>query len=79
MQEFTIVGIKAVDFDTKEGQHMKGVKLFVTGEDDKVEGLMTDSFFLSYEKFSNLDQYHVGDEIVIYYNRYGKVDSLTAA
>lgn len=79
MLDCKIVGLKQVDFNTKEGQHMEGVKIYITCEDDKVDGLMTDAFFLQKEKFPDVSNLHIGDDIIIYFNRYGKVDSLSAA
>lgn len=74
-----IVGMKQVNFETREGQHMEGVKIFITCEDDKVDGLMTDSFFLTRDKFPDADKLVVGSDVIVYFNRYGKVDSLAAA
>lgn len=79
MGQFKIVGMKDVNFETKEGQRMTGTKIYVTCEDEKVDGLMTDSFFLTQEKFPHAGDFHVGDDIIVYYNRYGKPDSIVAA
>lgn len=77
MFECSIVGIKLVDFE-KDGQRMIGVKIYVTAESEKVEGLMTDSFFFSREKFPEAQKLVVGDSVIVYFNRYGKPNSIVA-
>lgn len=73
-----IVGLKRVDFQDKDGDKIQGMKVFVNYPEDKVEGMATDSFFLSDSKFANyFDALYVGSPIEVHYNKYGKIFSVT--
>lgn len=47
-------GIQDLDFETKDGDVIKGVKLFISYSDDNVDGYRTDDKFLSAAKCKQL-------------------------
>ena len=76
---YHVVGIrKNMSFNTKDGGEMSGLKLPLICPDDHVEGMATDSFFISskascYQTAASLKP---EDDIEIFFNRYGKIDSI---
>ena len=71
---YRVVGIKDVNFKAKDGTEVKGLKLFVTYDDEKVEGVGTDSFFLSDNRQTEFGYLPIlDDEIEIRYNRFGSI------
>lgn len=76
---YHVVGIrKGMSFNTKEGGEMSGLKLHLTCPDDRVEGMATDSFFISSKSacYQAALSLHPEDDIDIYFNRYGKIDAI---
>lgn len=75
----TIIGIENVDY-VKDGKPIKGQR-FHTTEDIPVGrgmGKMGDKFFMSDSKLATLDfSPTVGDNVAVYYNRYGSVSHIT--
>lgn len=72
-----VVGFKGLDFKTKDGQQISGVKLFLEYQEDKTNGVCTDSAFLSDRRLEECDYIPaVGDEIELMYNRYGKITTI---
>lgn len=78
---YHVVGIRRdMSFDTKDGGKMSGLKLHLTCQDDRVDGCATDSFFVS----SNASCYQAAaslqpeEDIEIFFNRYGKIDSIVS-
>lgn len=69
-----VVGIKKIDYQSKQGHRVIGKKFYVTyspGEkDDSISGIYTDSFYTSCEA---ADIVAVGDEITPLYNKFGSV------
>lgn len=77
---YEIIGIRPVDFTSKEGNHITGYTIFIAGEDDHTRGRYTDKFFMSAQKWDNLPYiFDVGDRINLLYNRYGKVQTIEQA
>ena len=77
-----VIGIKDVNFKTKDGGTVQGVRLFVT--DDSVEvnvGVACESLFLSDTLLdkNNLrsGDIQLGDCLDIAYNKYGKISSVS--
>lgn len=76
-----VVGKENVNY-VKNGQPVQGIKLYVTypfGEGKEgVEGIACDALYFS----SRFNAYHqaalvcVGDVVDLFYNQYGKIDSL---
>ena len=77
---YHVVGIKrGMSFSGKDGEVISGLKLYLSCPDEKVEGFATDSFFISsssgcYVAASALQPL---DDIDVFFNRYGKIDSIS--
>ncbi len=75
-----VIGMKDVDFTTKDNQKISGCKLFCTLEDKTVTGVACESIFLSTQKLKDLGYAPtVGDELYVSYNKYGKIDNVNVA
>lgn len=74
----SIIGIRNVDFTAKDGNRIIGVKLFCTFSAEFVEGVCAESVFVSNNVLSrsNITSLHVGDEIEVLYNKFGKVSGI---
>lgn len=71
-----VIGYQNVSFTPKgESQAINGVTLYLTEEREKVEGLATDRVFVSERKLGSYFP-QLGDNIRLFYNRYGKVDGV---
>lgn len=78
-----VLGIqRSVVFDFKnqknEQVHLEGAKLFLGEERPGVEGIsVIEPVFVNNTKpcYPKVSELNVGDEVNIYYNRFGKVDS----
>lgn len=74
-----VVGIQNVDYVNKKNQQVKGVTLHCVIDDDRVNGQAVESYFISarnndvYEAAKGIS---LGSNIVVYYNRFGYVDSV---
>ena len=74
-----IIGITNTSFVGSEGKKIEGKTVFISDPVDpkKGEGVSSEKFFLSAAKLAGQDfKLAVGQEIKIYYNRYGKPASL---
>lgn len=72
---YEVVGFARSEFKPKDKQEtICGWNIYVQCEDDKVTGYKCDRFYLGDGKCDYQPQ--VGDRINVYYNRYGKVDSV---
>lgn len=74
----SVIGLKVVNFTAADSRVIKGRKIFVAFESNGVEGMETDSIFLSDDKFGDVEIV-VGLDYKVSYNRYGKVETLTKA
>lgn len=69
-----IIGIESVDYESKKtGRRVEGYRLYVQFEKEHCQGYATDVVFI---KKSLLEDFTVGDEVEILYDKYGKVVSL---
>ena len=70
-------GIRNVNFTSKDGKEISGVRLYVTVPMSSLEGEgeSTDSFFLSEKrkKALGVTSLSVGDQLEIYFDRTGRV------
>lgn len=71
----TVLGKKAVSFTAADGKVIEGTTLFVAYDDDNVIGMAADKIFISAAKMPK-GNIEVGSDIDIYFNRFGKVDSI---
>lgn len=68
-----LIGHKRVNFVAKDtGAVINGYNLFVTEQREDVEGEACERVFVTLEKLGGYKP-EVGDEIIIIYNRFGKV------
>lgn len=77
MYKCKVIGYQKIDFkDQKTGNRVQGYNLFLTSEpdNDKIVGVKCEKLFIAsqYVDYSPV----LNDEIVILYNRYGKVSSI---
>lgn len=77
-----VIGVKDVNFKAKDGNVIKGVKLFVTDDSVRVDsGVACDCLFLSdgllnRNGLSSSDLL-VGQHLLLSYNKFGKIQSVT--
>ncbi len=74
-----IVGLQNTEFTTKDGHVICGTKVFLTEKipEDRGAGVATDSIFISKAKSDALSfPLAVGDEILVYYNKYGRIQDI---
>lgn len=77
-----IIGIRKSDFPTKTGEMIKGYNVYVSDAIDQRhgQGQSAEHFYLSERKLSmmnSIDPFSLlGHEVKLYYNRYGKVDTV---
>lgn len=75
MNEMQVVGIRKSSFKGKDGGDVSGFNVYVTFELSGVDGMAADRLFIMPNKFVNGIVPKVGDIVVVYYNRFGKVQS----
>lgn len=74
-----IIGTATTAFDTKDGKRIEGTTVYTVEPIDPKRGTgeAGDHFFLSKAKLAALDfKPAVGQEITIFYNKYGKASTL---
>ena len=72
-----IVGIRRSEFKGADGTDVSGMNVYLTYPLDKGEGIGTDRIFITDKKLSGWSyKPHVGDEVEMSYNKYGKVASM---
>lgn len=69
-----VIGKSKVDFATADGQVIKGTSLYVSHIDEHVEGLKCEKFFV--KSSIPCDDIKVGEQIELYFNQRGKIDSI---
>lgn len=80
MEKVKILGMRWVDMDVDNGRKVLGWTLYISFPADNVQGVQTGKCFVSDVRWNNLTyQPAVGDDVLLVYNRTGKVaDILTA-
>lgn len=84
MAKVNFIGLQNLDFETRDGNQIQGLKLHITFPDENVMGLMADSKFISREACKNLGLSvdsltpMIGKEIEIETNIKGKVTGVRA-
>lgn len=77
MEKWCVEGFRKVSFtDKSSGKDVKGYSLFLSRapEDDSITGRECQKLFISSEYVNYTPT--VGDEIVLLYNKYGKVGAI---
>lgn len=71
-----LVGYRRSAFTAQDtGEHITGYNLYLVGEQENVEGKVTERAFLSDKKLGGYVP-RVGDQLELVYNRYGKISEL---
>ena len=76
-EKWLVVGFRPVNFKDKQtGVPVSGFSLFLQRDpmDDRVQGQEVDKIFISSEYVRYTPE--LGDEIVLIYNKYGKISSI---
>lgn len=73
-----VIGYRKSDFDTKDGNHITGYNLYLSEPLQKGEGVSGERVYIT-DKVLEESGYkpHVGDEVRLDYNRFGKVSGVT--
>lgn len=72
-----LVGKRTVDFE-RDGQRISGYRLYWEYPDDHVDGVATDTCFVSDSKGIDVYALSIGYDYTILYNKYGKVEDIVA-
>lgn len=64
----TVIGIRHIEYDNKQGRHIEGTRLYVTYDDARTSGLAALDVFLPI----SVEPPNIGDDIILMYNRYGR-------
>lgn len=71
---YRVLGFERVDYVSKKGNHVKGHKLYLCFESDKIEGFGALECYISH----SIDYIPVLDQLIdIYYNRFGQVSKIS--
>lgn len=70
-----LIGYSEVDFKTDRGDHIEGLNLYVSYEDNNVIGEKSERFFVN--KDITVPNLKVGDSLNLFFNHRGKVESIT--
>lgn len=79
-EKITIVGYRDVNFTDDSGREVSGRSYYYNAVSDGVEGLISGKLFVSSKLLADL-QYRPlpGDDVIVYYNRFGKVGQFEPA
>lgn len=69
-----VVGIEKVNYENKQGRTVNGTRLHMTYDNNRVDGSAVDCVFVGDRV--EMPDIQLGDEINIFYNRYGSVESI---
>lgn len=77
-----VLGFKIVNFKAKDGNVIQGIKVFVSYDSDSLDsGVACDSLFLSDALLNrnglSADDIEVGERLLICYNKFGKIQSVS--
>lgn len=69
---YKILGIQKVNYTNKSGRAITGVRLHCSTDDKRVEGSAVEQIFVSSSVTS--EDFSIGQEIDVLYNKYGSVE-----
>ena len=74
-----VIGIQRVDYINKHGYHVLGYKLYTSTPADRKDcvGNITEVIFVSDQIFGSCENLQLDDEILVSYNKFGKVIAIT--
>lgn len=71
---YELVGIRGVSFKGSDGSEVEGTNLYLTYEDDYIDGVGTERVFVTSKRFDTLSFVpEIGDRCRLMYNKYGKI------
>lgn len=71
---YKVLGFEKVDYVSKKGNHVKGHKLYLGYEGEKINGIGVRDVYLS----ANVDYLPTLDDVInIYYNQFNQVSLVT--
>lgn len=77
---YTCIGMRRVDFRGSDGGQVDGFSLYLTYEDEKIDGVGCEKVFIPTKRFMELSFIpKVGSCCELFYNKYGKVSDIGAA
>lgn len=77
---YELVGIRGVSFKGSDGGKVEGTNLFLTYEDEGIEGVGTERVFLTSKRFNALSFVpELGGRCRLMYNKYGKIADIVPA
>lgn len=72
-EKVTIVGYRDVSFTDDSGKSINGRSYYYTAVADGVQGVMAGKLFVSSSALSQMSFIPIpGDDVMVYFNRYGK-------
>ena len=71
---YELVGIRGVSFTGSDGKQVEGTNLYLTYEDDYIDGVGTEKVFVTSKRFNSLSFVpEIGGRCRLMYNKYGKI------
>ena len=71
---YELVGIRGVSFTGSDGKQVEGTNLYLTYEDEYIEGVGVEKVFVTSRRFSSLSFVpEIGARCRLLYNKYGKI------
>lgn len=71
---YELVGIRGVCFTGSDGKQVEGTNLYLTYEDDYIDGVGTEKVFVTSKRFNSLSFVpEIGGRCRLMYNKYGKI------
>lgn len=71
---YELVGMRSVSFTGSDGKQVEGTNLYLTYEDEYIEGVGVEKVFVTSRRFSYLSFVpDVGGRCRLMYNKYGKI------
>lgn len=79
MEKVKVLGLRWVDMDAEGGRKIVGYSVYICFPADNVDGLQTGKCFVSSDRWTALTYVpRVNDEVILIYNRSGKVADIQA-
>lgn len=71
---YELVGIRGVCFTGSDGKQVEGTNLYLTYEDDYIDGVGTEKVFVTSKRFNSMSFVpEIGGRCRLMYNKYGKI------
>ena len=77
---YTCIGIRSVDFKAQDGNQISGLNIWLTYEDEHIQGVGAEKVFIPSSRVPKLSfMPSVGCTCELFYNKYGKVQDIGQA